>query len=186
MGKIPVLESPDGWIGETVAILEYLEDAHPQMPLRPDAPGERARTRQIINVVQMYVEAPARSLFPGVFGGGENSPATLTQTRTTLDRATTALARLTNPAPFLLGSQLTNADLFAFYNLDIADRVTRFLDHRSIVAEAGLADWHARLTERASSHVVLSDFEPYFGRYLEDKGAAYRAPAPAAGTPAHA
>lgn len=178
MGKVPVLETPDGWIGETVAIIEYLDDRYPEGTLRPASLGDRARARQIINIVQMYVEAPARSLFAGVFGGGENSEGVVAAAREVLDRSTNALARLMKPGPFLFGAALSSADLFAFYNLDIADRVTRFVYDRSIIAEVGVGEWHGMIEKRTSSHIVLADFERYFAQYLIDHGAAYRAGAP--------
>jgi glutathione S-transferase len=181
MGKVPVLETPGGWIAETVAILEFLEDHSGDVPLRPHDITARARGRQIVNVVQMYVEAPARMLFPGVFATATNSAETLAGVRVTLDRAAAALAWLVQPAPFLLGEMLSAADLFAFYNLDIVDRVTRFVYDRSILDEIGLRDWHVRIGDRASSHVVLSDFERCFADYLVDKGGPYRASAVTSG-----
>lgn len=175
MGKVPIIETPHGWIAETVAILEYLDDAFPTISLRPDDIGMRARARQIVNILQIYVEAPARSLFAGVFGGGENSPAAIAAARATLDRAIQALNRLMIPSPFLCGRDVSSADLFAFYNLDLVDRLTRFVWGRSIIGEVNVADWHAMLAKRTSSHVVMADFERYFVQYLEDHGAVYRA-----------
>lgn len=186
LGKIPVLESPDGWLAETVAILEYLDDRFPDSSLRPAEVGDRARARQIVNIVQMYVEAPVRSLFPGVFATAENSPATVDGARATLDRATAALRRLMRPAPFLFGAAPSQADLFAFYNLDIADRVTRFVYGRSIRDEIGVGDWHVRVEDRPSSRIVLADFERYFRDYVADKGGPYRAPAAGSGQLANA
>lgn len=180
MGKIPILETPDGWIGETVAIVEYLDDRFPAAPLRPADPFRRARARQIVNIVQMYVETPTRSLFPGVFAGGVNAPGTVAAARATLDRAIGALARLMTPAPFLFGETVTAADLFAFYNLDIAERVGRFVHGRSIGEAIGsLADWDRRMRARASTQLTMADFDPCFRRYLDDHGAPYR-PEPAA------
>lgn len=177
MGKIPVLETDTGWIGETVAILEYLDDAIAQPSLRPADIADRARARQIVNILQMYVEAPLRSLFPGVFMGATNDPAVVAGVRAMLDRSTAALTRLLGPAPFIFGDALSAADLFAFYTFDIADRVTRFVFDRSIVDEIGtIGDWHNAMYARASSRTVLADFEPYFARYLVDHGAAYREP----------
>ena len=184
MGKIPVLEDDGFFLGETVAILDYLDDRYPEPSLRPADIHARARGRQIVNVIQMYVEAPARNLFPGVFMGGRNSADAEAAVRATLDRSTAALRRLLAPAPFLLGDALSQADLFAFYNLDIVDRLTRFVFDRSIVDEAGVIGWHAMMMRRDSTKAVLADFEIYFARYLTDKGAAYRAPV--SGIPAHA
>jgi glutathione S-transferase len=181
MGKIPVLETSEGCIAETVAILEYLDDRHPDPSLRPADLLLRARGRQIVNVVQSYLEAPVRSLFPGVFfGGPENSAVTVQAARTMLDRVTAALGALARPAPFLLGDALSHADLALFYHLDVADRLTRFVWQRSIRDEIGtLAAWDAAMRTRPATITVLADFETYFARYLRDKGAAYRADDPA-------
>jgi glutathione S-transferase len=127
----------------------------------------------LINVVQMYVEAPVRSIFPGVFFGGTNSVDTESNARLTLDRATGALRRLANPTPWLLGDALGYADIFAFYCLDIAERVTRFVYDRSILGEIGLLDWHAEMIARNSSRTVLANFGPAFAAYLINKNAAY-------------
>lgn len=175
MGKIPVLETAEGALTETVAILDYLDDAFPDISLRPAGHFERARARQMINIVQLYVEAPARQLFAGVFMGGANAPATEAAVRAMLDRSTAALGQLFAPSPFLLGERPGQADLFAFYNLAIADRVTRFVYARSIIDEiGGLADWATAMHDRASTKTVLADFDKSFAAYLAEHGAAYR------------
>jgi glutathione S-transferase len=173
MGKIPYLATAQGCIAETVAILNYLEDEITHPPLFPVNSFERARARQIINVVQMYVEAPTRSVFPGVFFGGTNTADTINGARHTLDRATDALERLCAPGPWLLGEAFGFADIFAFYCLDIAERVTRFVYDRSIIVETGLSEWHINMAARESSRTVLARFHPAFAAYLIDKKAAY-------------
>lgn len=175
LGKIPVLDTGEGWLTETVAILDYLDDAYPEVTLRhPDA-FSRARSRQIINIVQLYVEAQVRQLFPGVFMGGSNAAATEATVRAMLDRATAALSRLLTPFPFLFGERPGQADLFLFYNLDIAERISRYVYDRSIIDEiGGLAEWLAAMHDRPSSRLVLADFHASFRTYLADHGAAYR------------
>lgn len=179
MGKIPVLETAHGFLAETVAILEYLEDTQPGRPLHPADPFQRARARQVINIVQMYVEAPVRSLFPGVFGavsGAELNSAALTESvRLMLARATAALAHLGLPRGYLLGEQLSYADLFAYYCFDIADRVTRFVYGRSLLLDCpGLADWFARMGELPSTPVVMADFERAFAGWVAERNSPYR------------
>lgn len=175
LGKIPVLETGDGALTETVAILDYLDDVFPEIPLRPEAAFARARARQTINIIQLYVEAQARQLFSGVFMGGANPPATESSVRAMLDRATAALSQLLSPAPFFFGERPGQVDIFAFYNLDIADRVTRFVYNRSIIEEiGGLDDWLATMLARTSTCVVIAEFETSFRAYLADHGAAYR------------
>lgn len=180
MGKIPVLESPDGALSETVAILDYLDEAYPDLILRPERAFDRARSRQLINIVQLYVEAPVRQLFAGVFMGSSNSAAAETAVRALLDRSTAALADLLAPlrsglASFLFGDRPGQADIFLFYNLDIADRVTRFVYRRSIIEEiGGLDHWLVAMRARPSTGIVMADFAKNFEAYLADHGAAYR------------
>lgn len=175
LGKIPVLETEAGCLTETVAILDYLDDAYPDIPLRPARAFERARARQTINIIQIYVEAQVRQLFPGLFMGGDNLPTTEASVRAMLDRATGALAQLLAPKPFLLGDRPGQADLFAYYNLDIADRVTRFVYDSSIIDEIGGLDaWLAAMTARPSTQLVMAEFQSSFATYLADHGAAYR------------
>lgn len=44
-GLVPVLEDGPTIIGQSLAIIEYLEEVHPQPPLLPSDPAERARVR---------------------------------------------------------------------------------------------------------------------------------------------
>lgn len=179
MGKIPYLRTPHGCIAETIAILEYIEDAAPGIALHPADEFERARVRQIINIVQLYVEAPLRSLYPGVFMGGVNPPQTIAAVRPVIDRAMRALSRLVTPAPFLTGGQLTYADIFAFYHFDLGDRAMRFTYDASLLdAVDGLRDWYAMMAARPSTHTVLRDFQPAFAAYLLEKAAAWHEPEP--------
>ena len=171
MGKIPVLETTDGWIAETVAILGYIEDCYPHT--RPATAFLRARQLQLINVLQLYLELPMRSLYPGVFMGGHNSDAAIAAARQTLDRSCAALRQLAQPQPWLAGEQAGHADLFAFYCLDLAERVSRHVYQRSLLHELGLQDWARRMARRSSSQIVLGAFAEVFGTYLAEKQAAY-------------
>jgi len=175
MGKIPVLETPDGWIAETVAILSYIEAcfAHPRLT----SAFERARQLQLINVVQLYVELPMRSLYPRVFMGCRNSEEAIAAARQTLDRSTAALRQLAQPQPYLAGEEAGHVDLFTFYCLDLAERVSRHVYQRSLLHELGLSEWAKRMARRASSQRVLGAFAEVFGSYLAEKQAAYSFPA---------
>jgi glutathione S-transferase len=176
MGKIPVLETEEGCVAETVAILDYLDDRFAANPLRPDAPFSRARMRQINNVLQLYIEAPARSLYVGVFAAGHHDDRQLTATRAMLDRATVALARLAIPGPFLVGATLTQADLFAFFTLELVDRLSRHIWNRSLVEELGWATWQADMQRRESIGTVLAAFATSFRTYLRTHDAPFREP----------
>ncbi len=60
MAQVPTLEinTPDGvkYLGQSMAILEYLEDAHPALPLLPRDPYLRGRSRQLAEIVNSGIQ----------------------------------------------------------------------------------------------------------------------------------
>ena len=50
-GLVPFLVDGDLQIGQSVAIMEYLDETYPAYSLRPSAPEARARVRQIVNMI---------------------------------------------------------------------------------------------------------------------------------------
>jgi len=46
-GLVPALEEDGNVITQSLAIIEYLEETHPQNPLLPSSPAERARVRAL-------------------------------------------------------------------------------------------------------------------------------------------
>ena len=59
-GKVPFLETPEGFINETSAILDYLEERGEGKPLLPSAPFARAQVRALMREIELYIELPAR------------------------------------------------------------------------------------------------------------------------------
>lgn len=50
-GLVPYLIDGDIQVGQSVAIMEYLDELYPAHPLMPSAAQERARVRQIVNMI---------------------------------------------------------------------------------------------------------------------------------------
>ncbi|WP_421246396.1 maleylacetoacetate isomerase [Aeromonas sanarellii] len=50
-GLVPFLVDGEVQVGQSVAIMEYLDETYPAHPLMPSAPEERARVRQIVNMI---------------------------------------------------------------------------------------------------------------------------------------
>jgi maleylacetoacetate isomerase len=52
LGLVPALELPDGTtLGQSMALLELLEELHPEPPLLPAAPLARARVRSVADTI---------------------------------------------------------------------------------------------------------------------------------------
>jgi maleylpyruvate isomerase len=54
--RVPTLETPDGMLTQSMAIMEWLEETYPQPPLLPATPGARARVRAIAQVLVSDVQ----------------------------------------------------------------------------------------------------------------------------------
>ncbi len=77
LGKAPCLETDTGeGIPESYVILEYLEEVHPEPSLLKGAPEQRARTRLIARIADLYMMGPTQALF-GQLNPASRDPAAL-------------------------------------------------------------------------------------------------------------
>lgn len=57
MRQVPLLELDDGrTLAQSVAILEYLEETHPEPPLLPQDPYLRGKVRQLVEIVNSGIQ----------------------------------------------------------------------------------------------------------------------------------
>ncbi|MEJ2131226.1 MAG: glutathione S-transferase family protein [Gammaproteobacteria bacterium] len=68
MGKIPCIETEDGFLAESIPILEYLEETHPKPALLPSDPYARAKVRELAQSLELYIELVARRGFGALRG----------------------------------------------------------------------------------------------------------------------
>jgi glutathione S-transferase len=126
-GKVPFLETPQGYINETSVILDYLEDAGQGKPLLPQNPYERAVARSLMKEIEIYIELPARSCFAEAFFGGKVPDAIKAKARDDLLAGFATLKRHGKFSPYVAGDMLTIADVMFLYSVDIAAGVARLL-----------------------------------------------------------
>lgn len=123
-GKVPVLETPEGFISETDVILRYIEDTSANQPLVPADPFGRAQVWMIAKEIELYIELPARLCYVEVLFGGRPTPADLkAKARRDLIKGFAALAQRGRFAPYVAGAQFTVADIYFLYSVDLAQRV---------------------------------------------------------------
>ena len=126
LGKVPFIDTPAGCLSESSVINEYIEDAHPEVPLFPADPWQRAKVRELTNLLDMHLELHARRLYPGAFFGGSVSDETKEQVKKELDKGVSALRRLAKFAPFIAGESLTYADCAAYVHLPLISASTKW------------------------------------------------------------
>ncbi len=162
MGKVPFLEIDGARLAESQVILEYLEDAYPQKPLYPKEPLARAKVRELIVVMELHMELPARRLYKEVFFGGKVSDETKEQVRRDIEKGARAFKALAKFDPYVAGGELTFADCAAFVHLPLVSMASKAICGKDVLEDVSpLKPYLKMLAER-----------PAFRRVNEDRKAA--------------
>lgn len=113
-GLVPFLVDGEVQVGQSVAIMEYLDETYPAHPLMPSAPEERARVRQIVNMIACDIH-PLNNLrvlnyLEEVFRVGKEQEASWY--RHWIDETFSALEQLlmTTAGVYSVGNEVTLAD----------------------------------------------------------------------------
>ncbi|MGI9245417.1 MAG: glutathione S-transferase family protein [Steroidobacteraceae bacterium] len=126
-GKVPVLETPEGFLSETSVILEYLEETTTGRPLLPTGHYARAQVRSVMKEIELYIEWPARSCYVEAYFGGKTADAIKAKAREDLAAGFATLQRHAKFAPYVAGDEFTLADIVFLYSVDLAQGVAQKL-----------------------------------------------------------
>ncbi len=158
MGKVPCIETDHGFISETAAILDYLEESYPNPRLFPAEVFARSKVREIMRITELYIELPARRHFQHLFFSTPRNDAAFTEVKPILENGVSALSHLVKPAPFLCGAEMTYADIYAYHTFGYANAVTtKLYDWDIIAAIPGLKASLAAMAARPSTKRVDAD-----------------------------
>jgi len=135
MGKVPCLETEEGFISETLAIAEYLDALQPEQPLLPADPYARAKALELLRHVELDIELVARRCLPAAFFGAEASDELQTSTRAELARGVSAVSRLFVCDPYATGREFNLADLYTYYSFTLAASIVKTLWEEDLLAE---------------------------------------------------
>jgi len=124
-GKIPLLRVGNQTLCESQAIVEYLEDAYPAVALYPADPLERARCREMIQILELHVELVARRVYPNALFGVPLAENMKTQVAEDLKLGIAALQRRVRFSPFIAGDRFTLADVAAAFHLPLVALATK-------------------------------------------------------------
>ncbi|MGH8595400.1 MAG: glutathione S-transferase family protein [Gammaproteobacteria bacterium] len=170
MGKVPCIETEKGCLAETAAILEYLEEVQPTPRFLPTEPFARAKTREVMRIVELYVELAARRHFQHVFFGGPLNQAAFDEVKPAMEVGLSALTQLTSRKPFLCGAEMTYADIYAYHSFPYANMVTTQLYKWDIIAAVpGLKEALAAVGARAASKKVDADQQAALAEFMAQK-----------------
>jgi maleylpyruvate isomerase len=124
-GLVPALETDGAVLIQSLAICEYLEETHPQPPLLPKDPIQRARVRAFAQVVACDIH-PIQNLkiLRRLRSSGFSEDAVNQWAAQIISEGFDACEQLIarEPGPFCFGSSVTLADVFLIPQLVNARR----------------------------------------------------------------
>jgi len=168
MGKVPCLQTEEGFFGESQVALDYLEEVYPRPALYPAAPFQRAKVRELMRVIELYVELPARRLYPEAFFGGKVADATKEEVKPALHKGLEAFLRLARFDPYLAGGTFTNADIVGAIHLPLARDAYRTIYGEDLWADAPqIKPFIGKVRERESFGRVMADYKAGLEAFLK-------------------
>jgi glutathione S-transferase len=150
-GGVPVLELDDGTcLTDSLAIIGYLEELHPEPPMIGTTPLERARVRALERLADVGLLLGMGRLFHNVHAvlpGRTPNPEVAAQARRDLEKPARLLdAVLADGRPFLAGDRVSIADCTLFAALEF-ERTGKL----GVTWPEHLARWDAAFRTRPSA-----------------------------------
>jgi glutathione S-transferase len=125
-GKVPVLKTGDAALFESVAIIAFLDRAHPDVPLFGRTMSEHGLVWQRLGEFENYT----RDVFdvgivrPLLRGHARDDPEAMRQSATRVYDAIAWMEEALSAAPYLAGDEITAADIVALPNMQMLRRAS--------------------------------------------------------------
>lgn len=158
MGKVPCIETDQGFLTETGVIIDYLEALGEGPSFYPDDPFARAKVQELMRHIELYIELPARRLYGEVFFGRPPQEEEREAVRKLLKRGFASLGTLASFDPYLAGDEITYADFYFRFTVSLATVVCRkALDWDAYNEVPNVRALIERLNQRESIRRVMAD-----------------------------
>jgi glutathione S-transferase len=171
LGKIPFIKTTEGYLSESQAIVEYLEDAFPEKPLYPAGAFERAKHREFIQHLELNVELIARRIYGEALFGNPASQEVKDEVKKKVETGLIGLSKLFKFAPYALGEQFSLADVLAWPHLQLVGFCTQKVYGTDLVAEhiPGVADYIKLIESRPHAQLVSKDRSEALAKFFAGK-----------------
>jgi len=158
LGKVPCLQTERGFLTESRCILEYLDDAYPAQPLFPAEPFARAKVRELTQIIDLYMELPARRVIGNYFARRPAPERVANEVRELIGKAANAVRLLARFDDFLLGDRFSAADVAATIHFPMVRAVVKsVLAYDPLADIPGLDAYLARMEQRPTVQRVRAD-----------------------------
>lgn len=163
-GKVPVLKTDDGFLTESSAICEWLEETCPEPPLLPRDPQGRYEVRRLVHFFDdtFYDEVTARLLGERVSkkmtGRGYPDSAAVKAGSRAIKGHLDMMEGLLDMRRWLAGDAMTLADFAAAAHFSSLDYISD-VDWNRV---SNVRDWYAKIKSRPAFRGLLADAVPGF------------------------
>jgi len=152
LGGLPVLELDDGsYLTESLAIMEYFEELHPNPPLIGTTPVERARVRALERMIELGILTRVGTIFqnthPFMAARVKQSPEAADAARTQMNATLKVIDDKIGKRPFVAGERPSIADCTLLAALEFGEFAGVPLDP----AFSNVARWYTEFKKRPSA-----------------------------------
>ena len=158
MGKVPCLETDEGFITETSVIIDYVDSVGAGASLYPANSFAKAKVQELMRHLELYIELPGRRLYGDAFFSRPATDELKAEVKAQLEKGFISLAKIAKYGPWLAGAEFSYADLYLIYSLGPVTQVCKkvlawdlYAEYPELSALVGL------IKERASIIQVAAD-----------------------------
>ncbi len=170
LGKVPVLDTGDRLLPESIVIMDYLEDTHPTPALRPTDPSERAVMNVFYRFPDVYLQPVLFPLFQQLTARPRDEDAVRDHTAGLVAQLT-ALDQLIERFGREAHDRLDLADCALVPILYYAVRVPALLDGADVLANAPrVAEWWRWVRSEAPAARVIEEIKTALEAFLQRAG----------------
>lgn len=171
LGKIPFIKTEKGYLSESQAIVEYLEDAFPEHPLFPADPYERGKCRELMMHLEMNIELVARRIYGEALFGRTTSQEVKDEVKTKVEAGLSGITKILKLSPYALGEQFTIADVIAWPHLQLVGHTTQIIYGTDLVVEhiPGIEAYMKLIESRPHARVVSADRAEALAKFFAAK-----------------
>jgi glutathione S-transferase len=170
LGKVPCLQTDDGFLSESRCIVDYLERSAPERPLYPQGAFATAKLLELTQLIDLYLELPARRVLPNYFRGRPAPENIAKDVRATVEKGAHGLEQLGQFDAYLCGDRFSAADIAAVIHVPMVRMVTqRVLDCDPLARVPGLLPYLERMEQRPTVRRIRADQSadgPHFAAHL--------------------
>jgi glutathione S-transferase len=168
IGKMPTLDIDGKGLGESSIICEYLEDVYPQKPGMPADPLDRARSRLIGRIVDIYLAPQVSPLFRQLNPAGRDS-AMVESAAKEFAKVYGYVEHAMGPGPFCVGNTPTFGDCALATTTMMVNKIISGgnFDIPNPVASGRLATWWKAIEAHPACGPVLKDYSTAFDSFMK-------------------